>query len=94
MISENRECMSGYGAGCHMKNTGQDFAGGLFDGTNGGSTQWAIAEGWLYSLNENGALADLIAWHSDERQDQIVERFFHPVPVEETTWGKIKSMYK
>jgi hypothetical protein len=73
---------------------GQDFAGGLVDCTNGGSAQWAIAEGWLYSLDLNGAVADLIAWHSDERQDQIVERFFHPVPVKETTWGGIKSMYR
>jgi len=73
---------------------GQDFAGGLFDGTDGGSTQWAIAEAWLYALNEAGAAADLIAWHSDERQDQIVERHFYPIPVQESTWGQIKSLYR
>jgi len=73
---------------------GQDFAGGLFDGTDGGSPQWAIAEGWLYTLDLDGALADLIAWHSDTKQNQIVERHYHPVPVEETTWGAIKSSYR
>ncbi len=73
---------------------GQDLTGGEFDGSDGGSTQWAIAESWLYALDLNGSSTDLIAWHSEDYQDQIVEEHFHPVPVEETTWGHIKSLYK
>jgi hypothetical protein len=73
---------------------GQDLTGGEFDGSDGGSARWAIAESWLYALDLNGSSTGLIAWHSDDYHDQIVEEHFHPVPVEETTWGYLKSMYE